>query len=287
MIREFSPFFEENLVAGIKFEENSTWVDEFHIVEANRTFKYEPKELVFAYAQRPKIRYHKLNADRAFTGHQLHVRKRPPFVGRRAFSSVNEQRQRDYSSKGLIPEPNDILIFSDIDEIIDSRKADQIIDETYKHGVTTVRLHVTAYYLNLFADFQTGPPDFSYRVFAMTGKYFLENRIKPDLLRKMGEAGELQNTVQCLDGFGGFHHSWLGDSGFAARKMQAFAHGPADFDSGVYHDDGTVDINLMENLVHKMQHPMNESWKLQEKPDIPLLRAVEKDRYTGLAPYIL
>jgi len=135
MIFEFSPFFEENVVAGIKFEENSGWVDQFHVTEANRTFKYNSKELVFGHADNPRVRYHTIDADSVFTGRTLHLKKAPPFIGKRYFSSVNEQRQRDFPTIGFLPNARDILIFSDIDEIIDSRRADELVDQTYKHGI--------------------------------------------------------------------------------------------------------------------------------------------------------
>jgi hypothetical protein len=71
------------------------------------------------------------------------------------------------------------------------------------------------------------------------------------------------------------------------RKAQAFAHGPADFDSGAYRDDGTIDATLFGDMLRNKQHPMSANWKLQEHLEIPLLRAVESHKQGFLAPYVL
>lgn len=65
---------------------------------------------------------------------------------------------------------DDIVILSDIDEIIDSRYLDEIIHEVRKRGIVTIKLCFTLFYLNLVSTNWGGAP-ISYRLFIMT-KYF-------------------------------------------------------------------------------------------------------------------
>jgi molecular chaperone DnaK len=90
------------------------------------------------------------------------------------------------------------LSTSDIDEIIDSRFSEELIRYVNKYGITTIKLHYTLYYFNLFSKNWVGPPDYSYRVFLMSGEYFKRNSVNSNLLRKAGERGDLVETVKCF-----------------------------------------------------------------------------------------
>jgi hypothetical protein len=116
------------------------------------------------------------------------------------------------------------VILSDIDEIIDERQKDRIIEETRKRGIITIKIYFTLFYFNLFSRNIGGPPDYSYRIFIMTGKYFNKLKMTSDQLRKAGEHGKLMNEVYCLEEFMGFHHSWIGDANFIKNKLLAYAH---------------------------------------------------------------
>lgn len=287
MIIEASPFFNENLVAQVKIEESSRWIDQLIVVEANRTYKGDPKVYRFAHTNHPNVSYRQMNADRNFTRQPWHLKRRFPFIGQRAFAWVNEERQRDYSLNGLEIEDDDIFITSDIDEIIDSRAADRIIAETKRRQIVTIGLYVNVYYLNAFDFNQIGPPDFTYRVFAMTGQFLRRMEYGIDQLRKLGESGSLFNTVYRIPGISGFHLSWIGDDSFVESKMKAYAHGPTDFQGDIYKEDGSVSRGAIRSSMNKLHHPMNPNQQLEVRDDIPLLTSVENHRSDFLSPYFL
>ena len=131
------------MIAGIKLEESSSWIDRHVIVEANRTFKGGAKEYCFDYSGHPRVDYRKMPADREFTTKTWHPTRRFPFLAKRSFSWVNDGLQRDFVLRDLDVDSADIINFTDLDEILDSRQADRIVEETRRHGVVTVGLYVT------------------------------------------------------------------------------------------------------------------------------------------------
>jgi len=228
-----------------------------------------------------------MNADRRFTKQPWHLKRRFPFVGKRAFAWVNEGRQRDELTARVELEDEDIFITSDIDEIIDSRAADRIVDEVRRRQIVTIGLYVNVYYLNVFDFNVVGPPDFTYRVFAMTGRFLRNMEYGIDKLRKFGESGSLDNSVYRIPGYSGFHLSWIGDHGFVESKMRAYSHAPADFQSDIYKEDGSVDTRAIRDSMRNLHHPMNPDQQLEIRSDIPLLKTVEDHRSSLLASYFL
>ena len=148
--------------------------------------------------------------------------------------------QRNASVKFIDPKDEDIVILSDVDEIIASEFSDEIVWATRKHGIITVKLHLSNFYFDLFVDGWPGPPDYSYRVFVMTGKHFRSMPYTPDHLRKAGESGKLMNDVFCLEDFAGFHHSWIGDTDDMLAKINAYSHDPEDHDRDILDPRGRV-----------------------------------------------
>lgn len=237
-IHEFCPFFNENKVAEIKIKEDSHWVDELHLIEANKNFSYEDKAYAFDTSLvTSQVRYHQIDVPNLF--------RRPApdqvyFDLQRCRAHLfdawywelcchnsgwyNEAVQRNYCTAlrdGV--EDDDIVILSDLDEIIDSRQADRIITAVKQHQVVTIKLYYTIGYLNVFAQSNHGAPYFSYRVYILSGRYFRNMPFTADYLRKKGIAEGLYEEVYCLVDFAGFHHSWLQHQDKAFTKMQAFA----------------------------------------------------------------
>ena len=218
-IYEFCPFNNENLVAKIKIAEHSKWLDELHITEANKTFTYLDKPFFFDNPINNLTKYHQIDVNKKFKKNGYGFSKSPWFVKFKNRAWFNESFQRNTSCSWIRPDDSDIVILSDIDEILDYKRIDEVIDKVKQHQIVTVRLHFTLFYFNLFSKNWSGAPDYSYRVFVMTGKYFNELKISSDKLRKLGESGALINQIYCLDGFSGFHHSWLGDRDFVVKKI--------------------------------------------------------------------
>jgi len=61
------PFYNENLVANVNIKEASKWVDEIHITECNKSFKYGEHNCCFQLnAPNDKVFYHQLDGNRYY-----------------------------------------------------------------------------------------------------------------------------------------------------------------------------------------------------------------------------
>lgn len=224
-VLKFCPFFNENLVAKVHIAESESWVDEFHITEANRTFQNQSKGFFFNTSLcTEKVMYHQIDVAKQFKGSSLFDKVKARLQNTSYGPWYNERIQRNIScSYGSIND-DDIIVLSDIDEIIDSKFADELIDLTFHKSIITVKLYFTLCFLNLYSVKWSGPSDYSYRVFLMTGKKFKDLAQDYDNLRKKGEHNLLINEIYCLNKIVGFHHSFLGDANFVKKKLLAYAH---------------------------------------------------------------
>jgi hypothetical protein len=283
-VSEYCLFNGEQLIADIKFAEHSEFVDQFNIVESTRSFKNGKRTPTF-HASADNIDYRIYYPGKEFTGNSFRPARPPRFITTNLNPWKNETLTRNFLSSGLKPKNEDILIFSDIDEIIDARYFAQVIEFAKAHGVATVKIHFTLYFFNLFSENYGGPEDYSYRVFIMTGEYYNKMKITPDELRKNGEAGKLVNEIKCFPTIAGFHHSWIGDSEFVASKLASYAHGPEDHNSRLFDNKSRVDLSVVEELLNRKESMYGGSHRLKIRNDIPMLASVEKLRYTSLAKY--
>lgn len=236
-IIEFSPFFNEHKIADMKIKETAYWVDELYICEADKNFSYEDKSYDFNPAlPSSRVKYLPIKTAALFRPPlQVSSYYNPDTCGAANFDGWywqllgqnagyhNEAMQRNACAalKEQISD-EDIIILSDLDEILDSRLAERIVHEVKKHQIITVKLHYSVFYLNLFTNKNHGTPDFSYRTFVMTGKYFRTMPFTADYLRKKGIAGALTEAIYCVEDFMGFHHSWLQHATNAFSKLKAF-----------------------------------------------------------------
>lgn len=239
-IYDFSPYNNENIICEIKSFENKKWMDQTHIFEFDRTFQNVEKLYNFNLNIDNKLINHKIPASQLFVDDTLKAKikrklKSISGTGIVEFGDgyvvgnawLNEAIQRNYSQKiieNMIIDDDDILIFSDVDEIIDSDYSEEIIKEVYKHGLITIKLSLTTYYFNLKLNNIGGPADYSYRVFIMTGRRYKSLNITIDMIRKAGERGKLVGLVYCPDKILGVHHSSLGDVDFILNKLKSFSH---------------------------------------------------------------
>ena len=59
------PFFNENLIANLNIEEASKWVDEIHVTEFDKSFKYKLHEHCF-HNRNEKVYYHPMDASKLY-----------------------------------------------------------------------------------------------------------------------------------------------------------------------------------------------------------------------------
>jgi hypothetical protein len=239
-IYEFSPFNNEYLIFDIKLNENKNWVKETHIVEFNKTFQNTKKSFNLDGFSYDGLVYHKVDAKNLFIDDSFleKIKRKLRYfsgIGTVDFGDgyvagnfwLNDAIQRNYPQKiikNINLKDDDILIFSDVDEIIYSEEKDKIIEYVKKYGIITVKLTFTSYFMNLKVKNWGGPPEYSYRVFIMTGERYKALNITLDMLRKAGERGRLMGLVYCPDEILGVHHSWLGDEHFIVNKINSYAH---------------------------------------------------------------
>jgi len=239
-VYEFSPFNNEKLIVDIKLRENRAWVSETHIIEFNKTFQNINKAFNLDGSIYDGLIYHKVDAKNLFVRDSILdkiKRKLRHLAGIGIFDFgdgyvtgnfwVNDATQRNYPQqiiRNIDLKDDDILIFSDVDEIIYSEEKDKIIEYTKKYGIITIKLTFTSYFMNLKVKNWGGPPEYSYRVFIMTGERYKALNISLDMLRKAGERGRLIGLVYCPEEILGVHHSWLGDEHFIVNKINSYAH---------------------------------------------------------------
>ena len=177
------------------------------------------------------------------------------------------------SSNYLAIEDDDVVILSDVDEIIDRHEVPYLIELVKKQGIITVGLRCTCFYLNLFTKNWPGPERYSYRVFLMTGKHFKSLSISSDVLRKKGESGRLINEVYCHRGYSGYHHSWLGDLKFIKNKILSYAHSQHDHDRRLFDKHGNLnELVLKDKLKNRESLFPNQSLEIDN--DAILLNSV-------------
>ena len=276
------PFYNENLVADINIAEASKWVDEIHITEFDKSFKYTSHDYMFQ-NDCEKVHYHQMDASRLYEKPRKFI---PHFfihpISRwmnkmvRDTAWYNEGVSRNFSLWNSNYKDDDILILSDIDEIIDSKYADEIIDAVNHYGVITIKIHFTMFYFNLFCSNWSGPAYYSYRIFIVKGKYLRKRFYNDsDYLRKMGEQSNLLNEVKCLEGIKGYHHSWLGDEKFVVNKLKSYAHTLNCHSKEIFNDQGEIDIDVIKNNM-RLGKSIFSNISLNVNNKIELLPSVEK-----------
>lgn len=304
-IREFCMFYNEHAALAIKLGEGASWVDEVHMCESSRTFQNTPHTPSLNAEQLPVAdgaQSHNLLHAHVFDGaHRFYPARKwgPsryfPFFRKKSMARHNETMQRNHVHEVFADiADDDIIILSDSDEILDSRRADELIASTRKHGLISVRLHHTLFYLNLYSQnwhevWPGSPPDYACRVFLMTGARFHALRQGSDRLRRLGEWGRLAGKVPLLDGFGGFHHSWLGDTQAAAAKLQSYAHSADEHRQDLLDDEGRLSLNKLGALIHQGQSLFDghrlEIRDFQQQP--PLRHVAEHEQQARLSGLIL
>jgi hypothetical protein len=282
-ILEFSPFNNENLVANIKAIENSKWINELHITESNKTFSYHDKEYCLDSRTRNlvNVKYHMLDGNVSFIKPGYGLSRNFPFFNFKHRRWVNEAIQRN----SMVPDnikiqDSDIIIVSDIDEIINPRFSDEILMHAKQRGIVTIKMYNTVHYVNLLSSCG-GPKDWSYRVFIMTGAVYKNMNISVDQLRKKGERGQICNEVYCLPFFAGYHHSWLGDMDFLINKFNSYSHHPSEFNSKILMSDSNeFDVDYIKNCIANKKSIFNDG-EILEILNSDLLDSVESLRITN------
>lgn len=121
-----------------------------------------------------------------------------------------EEFQRNWISMGLGgARDGDLIFISDVDEIWDTRKLEQIERESFSKPVK-LEQNLFYYYLNLKVDLKW------YGTVALR----MADYVTPQYHRTMGDEPHIRNA--------GWHFSYLGDANDIAAKIGAFSHSELD-----------------------------------------------------------
>lgn len=196
------PFNGEFDVLHLKLAEMSPWVDHFVIVEGTQTFTGLPKDLFFPIREKEFEAY----ADKII---YVRVEEFPDYL---QTAWAREFFQRDSGIvRGLLGRcaPDDIVIISDCDEILDRSAIDR-----FKDPIAGAELRTFRYYLNLERDRRPPPPKSTLvkaKLLGANGANYL--RLGADLLHR---GGRLSNA--------GWHFSYLGAPADLEFKVRSFSH---------------------------------------------------------------
>lgn len=272
-VYEISNYLNESLILDIKSENNKKFVDEFHVVESNATYRYNKKKFNLK-KKYSHIFHHKIDGLNLFYKPFPRLTRAFPFVDFNKYSWLNERVQRDYLLDKLKKKINDddIIIISDLDEIINFNFFDKIKFFVKKKDIITFQFHQTMYYFNLFNNSKNGGPDnWAYRTFVMNGKYF--KKIKSiEKLRIEGAANKLLNEVYCEKKIMGFHHSWILSNNLL-YKLKNYSHTISEHLA----IKKKLNEKIIEDIVNSKQN-ISSGTHLNINSEIKLLRTVENKR---------
>jgi len=293
-IIEFSPFYNEQDIFSVKKSESLKWVDRLVITESTKNFKYKDKSLCFSDSECENIEYLVIDGKSDFIDCYWGVTKKWPFFRIKSGAWRNEKYQRDYPANNIEIDDSDILIFSDVDEIIDSQYADEIVEMTKKYGIVTVKLKFMMFYANLesynWHEVWPGSPQhYAYRVFFMTGKKYKKYKGQINNIRRLGESGKLYSDVMCFPIFAGFHYSWMGGVKSVIDKMGAYAHTYDDHGKELLaaKNEGRLEAYIEDFLKHGKSFFPNHILKLHSSGTFCVLEGmralIQKKKYLVLS----
>jgi beta-1,4-mannosyl-glycoprotein beta-1,4-N-acetylglucosaminyltransferase len=217
MVYDCFPFFNELDLLEIRLNVLSSVVDKFVIVEADRTFSNQPKQLFF---EQNKNRYAE------FLGKIIYIKLTEYLVLETPW--MFEDYQRNMIMEGLkncVPE--DIILISDLDEIPNP----DIIKYYKKNGIFQLEQTMCCYFLNYRNILQK----YWYGTRILTYNDILKNTTEnhsysySDTLIESLNQGCTPTKIRMIKDFpviknGGWHFSYLGGIEQIKYKIKSFSH---------------------------------------------------------------
>jgi hypothetical protein len=205
-------FYNELDLLEFRLQELYDHVDHFVIVEANRTFQNNTKPMYFRENQARFTQY----MDKI-----IHVQVEDMPENTDAWG--RERHQRDAIAKGIMDaDANDIVIVSDLDEIIRPDTVDKMRNDT-DNSIWGLRMPLFYFKFN----YMLTTTDSTYTTWAMACRKGLLTSAE-DLRRNRFTLNSFaldynHNGVRMME-HAGWQFSYLGDTEFARSKIQSFSH---------------------------------------------------------------
>jgi hypothetical protein len=292
-IFEVSPFFNEEFILDLRIANSKGIVDEFHVLESNRSHKFNKKKYYLPINSKKNLVVHRINGALLFKRPGYMLKKNFPFFCKYKYAMHNDGVQRSYLNTEYLNlkfslDDKDILISSDIDEFLDFKKIDFLLDSVKKHGIISVNCYETMYFFNLFnhelRKQNINARNWSMRIFIMTGKYFKNSKLNLHQLRFKGVMNQLNSEIHLLKGYYGFHHSFMPTKSSKAflkkhaldvdNKIKNYSHFEYELNTNVLSQFSNVkkNINYLD-LIKSKKSFLNNSY-LKKNNSIKLLPVI-------------
>lgn len=239
MIYDCFAFFDELDLLEIRLNELNPVIDKFVIVEATKTFQKKPKPLYFKNNQ---SRFKKFN-DKII---HIVVDEYPSFFTRFRIPTPMDydNHQKNQVIRGLKDaQPDDIIIYSDLDEI---PRAEKILQYKDVPGIKVFQQTFCSYFINCISTHgPIGPCELN-----KDGKHYWRGSVMANFsefkstksFRKLRDI-QSDNIIQIEDG--GWHFTYLGDSKKILHKLNSFAHSK----ETKYHIGNLQDISVLQDII--------------------------------------
>lgn len=232
MVYDCFTFFNELDLLEIRLNTLDAVVDRFVIAEATRTYRGQPKELLF---EKNRARF------AAFTDKIVYLVVDDLLpedeVARDVMNLpwVNENRQRNALARGLVgAKGDDVILVSDVDEIPRPEKVVEAVRLARQGEIVRFILDVFTYYANM-KDYRT--PHWNLGTLAISFKAYADgrllDRVACDRFTTASEsAGRCIQKVRFLHptrrlADAGWHLTYLGGLAAVRRKLLSFSHSEA------------------------------------------------------------
>jgi len=225
-------FFNEFHLLDLKIAEERDVVDKIYVVEANQTFQCNPKELLLEGNEK----YDDPKVELCFLRNKLAPKL--PKKGH-TYPNRNQTIHRNSIADFVPYKDKDVLIVTDLDEIIPTEDFPMIVDAARKHGCVRLCQRMYYYKINLARTTKNG----WLGPFALTGKYLrelIEN--KKGLQHVRGYKQRLGKPIMT----NGKHFSFLMNPEMIAYKIKNFSH--HNFNSNKFTNTDKI-IKRIENMV--------------------------------------
>lgn len=224
-------FFNEHDLTDLKIKEETPYVDKIVIQESIWTHVGNPKTICFQYdkyLENKKVIHLIVNEHSVFDGCDIQKDR---------FSRANAERRYPISKFQIAD--NDILLVTDIDEIINGEEIPRIVEETRRRGFVRLEMRAFYYYINVI---QAEPWSYPYAV-----RGDLAKRLGLDWLRLNMTGTILRNC--------GNHFGWLGSPEDIKNKIKNMAH--TEFNNDDIIEGTEKRLNNLEDVVgRKDQKPL-------------------------------
>jgi len=253
------PYYNERELLDLRMDEMGDWVDHFVIVEATETFTGKPKPLNFA---NERSRFEARGDQVLNVGVEF-----PDYAGA---AWTRDFYQRDMAVTALVGRlrPDDIILITDADEIVDRRAL-----EGFWPNLANLRMQTSKLFFNYAA--KSGNSQANRRSGAICRGSHLAQFGCSYIRTALSSARKQWESVPRA----GWHFTSLGDAAFVAQKLASYAHQEAG--KVAYRELSAVD-QMLSDIMQGKEEPGWEITPLDSRFPAYLTRHKER-----LAPLIL